>query len=204
MTKLKKPKLQFLKWSIPSFARLNPDCSQTKPNPKRTSTIINAQHKHHFHSFQGNTQRHALISGVSTIRWSLRPSTAPGAWLTHAFGNIHIDHAVEKKKERKTLPNLTSLSKKTRPISSYHHCSELLDFKGGLHWLAGSEGVVAAHAVLVASLDVVIEPVQLLPVLGHHRAHDVADGDHPQHPRAVDHRDVSDAVFCADDWHSGS
>lgn len=64
--------------------------------------------------------------------------------------------------------------------------------------------VVAAHAVLVASLDVVIEPVQLLPVLGHHRAHYVADGDHPQHPRAVDHRDVSDAVFCADDWHSGS
>jgi hypothetical protein len=33
-------------------------------------------------------------------------------------------------------------------------------------------------------------------VLGHHRAHDVADGDHPQHLCAVNHRDVSDAVVC--------
>ena len=54
--------------------------------------------------------------------------------------------------------------------------------------------------VLVASLDVVVEPVQLLPVLGDHRAHDVADGDHPQHPCAVNHRDVSDAVVCTTQW----
>jgi hypothetical protein len=49
---------------------------------------------------------------------------------------------------------------------------------------------------LVPALDVGVEPVQLLLVLADHRADDVADGDHPHHPRAVNHRDVPDALFC--------
>jgi len=124
----------------------------------------------------------------------LRPSTAPGALLTHAFGNIiHIEHA--GKKERKIVPNLTALSTKTRPISPSSLFRVIGFHKGGLHW-----GSVAALVVLVASLDVVVEPVQLLPVLGDHRAHGVADGDHPQHPCAVNDRDVSDAVVCTTQW----
>jgi hypothetical protein len=33
-------------------------------------------------------------------------------------------------------------------------------------------------------------------VLADHRTDDVSDGDHPNHPRAVDHRNVPDALFC--------
>jgi hypothetical protein len=33
-------------------------------------------------------------------------------------------------------------------------------------------------------------------VLGDHRADNVTDGDHPHHPCAVDHRDVSDTLLC--------
>lgn len=50
---------------------------------------------------------------------------------------------------------------------------------------------------LVPALDVGVEPVQLLLVLADHRAHDVADGDHPHHLRAADHRDVPDTLVCA-------
>ena len=77
---------------------------------------------------------------------------------------------------------------RTRPISS----SSLVRVIGYRRRTSlGGRGVV-----LVASLDVGVEPVQLLLVLADHRADDVADGDHPQHPRAFDHRDVSDAVLC--------
>lgn len=50
--------------------------------------------------------------------------------------------------------------------------------------------------VLVATLDVGVEPVQLFPVLADHGADNVSNGDHPNHARAVDHRDVPDALLC--------
>ena len=86
------------------------------------------------------------------------------------------------------MRNSTTLSANTRPISS----SSLVRVIGYERRTSlGGRGVV-----LVASLDVGVEPVQLLPVLVDHRTDDVADGDHPQHPCAFDHRDVSDAVLC--------
>ena len=94
----------------------------------------------------------------------------------------------QNKRGKNTLRNSTALSANTRPISS----SSLVRVIGYRRRTSlGGRGVV-----LVASLDVGVEPVQLLLVLADHRADDVADGDHPQHPRAFDHRDVSDAVLC--------
>jgi hypothetical protein len=133
-------------------------------------------------------QRHQtatrFISGVSIV-----PEVGFCA-QRHVTGAVTI-YTSSKRNEKHHCSSTTLSSETQQPISSSSSLSRvLLEFKGGQ---------IAARAItgiLVAPLDVGVEPVQLLPVLAHHRIDNVSGGDHPQHPCVVDHRDVSDTVLC--------
>ena len=164
---------------------MGPGVSTQTPGENKhhnSQTIGTAKRGHPATAKEASTRRHAFY-----FRCFHRQIVCAPQHQAHCHARLSAIYT-QNKRGKNTLRNSTALSANTRPISS----SSLVRVIGYRRRTSlGGRGVV-----LVASLDVGVEPVQLLLVLADHRADDVADGDHPQHPRAFDHRDVSDAVLC--------